>query len=195
MVKRAVPSVSDTVTRLLGDWSSGDRSALEKLIPLVYDELRRLAHVHMLSERRDHTLQTTALVHEAYARLVDYRDTRCIGRSHFFAIAAQVMRRVLIEHARARGRLKRGGAVIKVTLDDDSAFSTERYDEVIALDRALTKLETIDPRKRQVVEMRVFAELDNREMAEILEVHENTVMRDWNFAKAWLRRELSGNPE
>ncbi|HKV40565.1 MAG TPA: sigma-70 family RNA polymerase sigma factor [Blastocatellia bacterium] len=188
-------SVSDTVTALLRAWSDGDRSALDKLIPLVYAELRRLAHAYMRGERPDHTLQTTALVHEAYARLTKYTNTKCTVRSHFFAIAAQVMRRVLIEHARSRVRTKRGSGLIRVTLDDDVAFSTERYDELIALDRALTKLESIDPRKRKVVEMRVFAELDNDEMADVLKVHRNTVMRDWNFSKAWLQRELSDRTE
>ena len=183
--------VPNTLEDLLARWSKGDQNALNELVPLVYDELQRLAHWHMLNEREGHTLQTTALVHEAYARLVNYKSTQCRDRSHFFAVAAQVMRRVLIEHARSRSRVKRGSGIAKVTLDEGMALSPERLDDVLALDLALTKLDSIDSRKRQVVEMRVFAGLDNKEMALVLNVHENTVARDWSFSKAWLRRELA----
>lgn len=185
-------SACETVVALLRRWGDGDTDALNELMPLVYDELRRLAHWHMLNERAGHTLQTTALVHEAYARLVNYSSTRCSERSHFFAIASQAMRRVLIEHARSRGRAKRGSGVVQAPLDDNIGFSSEHYDEFLSLDAALTKLESIDPRKRKVVEMRVFAGLENEEIAEVLKVHENTVMRDWTFSKAWLRREITG---
>ena len=179
------------ITQLLAEWSNGDQSALEQIIPLVYEELRRLAHHYMRNERPDHTLQTTALVHEAYLRLADYQHIGWQERAHFFAVAAQLMRRILVEHARAHQRVKRGGGAVKVSLDEGAVLSTERSKELLALDEALIRLADIDPRKSRVVEMRFFGGLSNKEMAEVLKISPNTVTRDWNMAEAWLRRELS----
>jgi RNA polymerase sigma-70 factor, ECF subfamily len=190
----AEPS-SQEITQLLIDWSNGDQSAFATLLPLVYDELRRLAHHYMRNERAGHTLQTADLVHEAYLRLVDYKRIQWQKRAHFFAIAAQVMRRILIERARARGRDKRGGGARKVSLDEGAVLSQERSLELLALNEALTRLAAIDPRKAQVVEMRFFGGLSNEEIAEVLQVSPNTVIRDWNFAEAWLRREMSQSSE
>jgi RNA polymerase sigma factor (TIGR02999 family) len=179
------------ITQLLVDWSNGDRAALDQLLPLVYEELRRLAHHYMRGERDGHTLQTTDLVHEAYLRLADYQNIQWQQRAHFFAVAAQLMRRILVEHARSRQRLKRGGNARKVSLQEATVVSPERSLEWLALDEALTKLSACDLRKGQVVEMRVFGGLSNEEIAEVLKIAPNTVTRDWNFAEAWLRRELS----
>ena len=179
------------ITQLLEDCSNGDRSALDKLTPLVYDELRRLAHNYLRRERPGHTLQTTALVHEAYLRLSDYREIRCQERAQFFAIAAQVMRRILVEHARARNRQKRGGNQARVPLDGVVIVSQQRIEDVLALDEALTRLAANDDRKQRVVELRCFGGLENEEIAEVLSISVNTVIRDWNLAQAWLRRELS----
>jgi RNA polymerase sigma factor (TIGR02999 family) len=181
------------ITGLLVDWSSGNKAALDQLLPFVYDELRRLAHHYMRQERNGHTLQTTALVHEAYARLADYRNTPCRARTHFFAIAAEAMRRVLVDHARGQQRGKRGGSAIKVSLDEKTLISTARSVELLVLEEALTRLEAIDPRKSRVVEMRCFVGLSNAEIAEALNISANTVMRDWNFAEAWLRREIGSS--
>jgi RNA polymerase sigma-70 factor (ECF subfamily) len=178
------------ITQLLIEWSNGDRAALDKLMPLVYDELRSLARHYMRQERADHTLQTTALVHEAYVRLIDYRKIRWQRRAHFFAIAAQLMRRILVDYARANGRIKRGGLALRVALDEGAILSEQRSVELIALDDALTKLAALDARKSQVVELRFFGGLNNAEVAEVLSVHPNTVIRDWDFAEAWLRREI-----
>ena len=186
----AEPS-SQQITELLVDWSNGDQSALDKLLPLVYEELRRLARHYMRRERPGQTLQTTALVNEAYLRLVDYKKTQCHKRAHFFAIAAQVMRRILIERARARGRDKRGGGARRVPLDELMISSEDHRLELLALDEALTKLASIDPRKAQVVEMRFFGGLSNKEISEVLHISPNAVIRDWNFAEAWLRREMA----
>jgi RNA polymerase sigma factor (TIGR02999 family) len=182
------------ITDLLVKWSNGDRSALDKLIPQVYDELRRLAHYHMSKERQGHTLQTTALIHEAYERLVDYREMRWQDRKHFFAVAAQVMRRVLVEHARSRNRVKRGGLSTRVPLDEAALLSPQESLEMVALDEALTELEAVHPRQKQVVELRFFGGLSNEEIAEVLDIHPNTVTRDWNLAEAWLRREITRAP-
>lgn len=183
----------DQVTQLLIEWSNGDPSALERLMPLVHDELRRLAHYYMSRERPDHTLQTTALVNEAYLRLIDYKKIQWQKRTHFFAIAAQVMHRILVEHARANSRVKRGGKIRKVSLDDDEVcvFTEARSDELLALDEALSRLAALDERKGKVVELRFFGGLTNEETAEVLNVSVNTVMRDWSLAQAWLRRELT----
>src|SRR5919109_2429105 len=156
------------ITQLLVAWSNGDDAALEQLMPLVYEELRRLAHSYMRGERPGHTLQTTALVNEAYLRLADYRRVRWQERTQFFALAAQLMRRILVEHARSRGRQKRGGRAERVALDEAAVLSPERSRELLALDEALTRLAEIDPRKGRVVEMRFFAGLHNEEIAEAL---------------------------
>lgn len=180
------------VTRLLLAWSDGDQAALEKLVPLVYDELHRLAGHYMSGERPGHTLQTTALVNEAYLRLVEWRQVRWQNRAHFFGVAAQVMRRVLVDFARARRSARRGGEVRRVTLAEAVVVSDERGADSIALDEALEALAAIDPRKSRVVELRYFGGLSVEETAEVLKVSPRTVMREWSFAQAWLHRELGG---
>jgi RNA polymerase sigma factor (TIGR02999 family) len=179
------------ITQLLVDWGNGDQAALERLMPLVYGELRRLAHQYMRGERPGHTLQTTALVNEAYIRLTGYRRVRWQERAQFFALAAQLMRRILIEYARSRDRQKRGGGAVRVILSEAEVLSPGRSRELLALDEALTELAKIDQRKARVVELRFFGGLDNKEIAEVLQVSPNTVTRDWNVAEAWLRRELT----
>jgi RNA polymerase sigma factor (TIGR02999 family) len=183
-------SPSRQITRLLADWSNGNQAALEQLAPLVYEELRRLARHYMRHERAGHTLQTTDLVHEAYLRLADYNRMRWQDRAHFFAVAAQLMRRILVDHARARQRLKRGGDAVRVSLGAEDFISPQRFEDLLALDEALTKLAALDPRKSRVVELRLFGGLDNDEIAEVLKVSANTIIRDWKMAMAWLRREL-----
>jgi RNA polymerase sigma factor (TIGR02999 family) len=178
------------VTRLLLAWRGGDAEALQALLPLVYVELRRLAHRQMRGERPGRTLQTTALVHEAYLRLVDSDRVRWQNRAHFFAISAQLMRRILVDAARSRGSLKRGGEAVHIALDDAPLVSREPDTDVIALDEALTRLATVDARKSQVVELRYFGGLSVEETAEALHVSPETVMRDWKMAKLWLLREL-----
>ena len=179
------------ISQLLTGWRKGDREALDKLIPLVYEVLRRLARRHMRRERSGHTLQTTALVNEAYLRLIDKQEVTWQNRAHFFAIAAQVMRRILVENARRRNSVKRGGRTRQISLTDEAVFCTEQPPDFIALDEALTRLAAIDPRKSRVVELRFFGGLTNDEIARVVKVSPNTVMRDWNMAQAWLRRELS----
>jgi len=181
----------DDVSALLHAWSGGDRDALEKLTPIVYGELHRLARRYMRGERPGHSLQTTALVNEAYMRLVDYRRMQWQNRAHFFAVSAQVMRRILVEHAR-RHNLKRGGGVEHVSLDEAAVVGSGRASDLVALDDALNALARFDPRKVQVVEMRFFGGLSVEETAEVLNVSTVTVMRDWSTAKAWLYRELTG---
>ena len=181
---------SEEVTGLLSAWSDGDRSALDRLIPLVERELHQLAHRYLSRERPDHTLQTTALVHEAYLRLVEQRRARFETRAHFFAIAAQIMRRILINHARDHAAEKRGGGARKISLDDAAVLSDERADELVALDEALDTLVKLDERKARVVELRYFGGLTVEETAEVLGIHSNTVMREWGQAKAFLHREL-----
>jgi len=181
----------DEVGELLRAWSDGETSALEKLTPIVYDELHRLARRYMKGERPDHSLQTTALVNEAYMRLVDYTRMQWQDRAHFFAVSAQVMRRILIEHAR-RHNLKRGGGVPHVSLEEVASVGGNRAGDLIALDDAMNTLARLDPRKAQVVEMRFFGGLNVDETADVLKVSAATVMRDWTFAKAWLYRELVG---
>ena len=182
---------SSDITDLLINWCDGDQDALEKLIPLVEKELHRIAHNHMKREHPGHTLQTTALVNEAYLRLVDQKRVRWQNRSHFFAVAAKMMRRVLLNHARDRDRDKRGGGAIQVSLTENDAILDERTVELIALDEALKKLELVDERKCRVVELRYFGGLSVEETAEALGVSAITVIRDWNMAKAWLARELT----
>ena len=181
------------VTQLLIDWSNGDERALKQLIPLVHEELRRVARRHMAHERAQHTLQATALVNEAYVRLVDIRQVRWQNRAHFFALSARLMRRILVDFARSRRYQKRGGAARKVTLDEALVVSPEPGADLVALDEALTALAAVDPRKAQVVEMRFFGGLSVEETAEALHVSRDTVMRDWKLAKAWLLRELKAS--
>ncbi len=184
-------SSPNKVTQLLLDWSEGDKAALDKLMPLVHEELRRLAHHYMGRERPGHTLQTTALVNEAYLRLIDQRSVHWQNRTHFFGIASQLMRRILVDHARARNYAKRGGGAHQVSLDEAMVVSPERAADVVALDDALSALAEIDERKRQIVEMRFFGGLSIEETAEVLGVSPGTVMRDWTLAKAWLHREIN----
>lgn len=179
------------ISALLTDWSNGDKSALDRLFPLVERELHRLAHSYMRKENPDHTLQTSALVNEAYIRLVDQHSTAWQNRAHFFGIAAQIMRRILLNYARDRGRIKRGGNATQVSLSEIAVISTENSEEIIALDEALKRLAAFDERKGQVVELRYFGGLSVEEAAEVLGVSAVTVMRDWSLARAWLRREIS----
>jgi RNA polymerase sigma-70 factor (ECF subfamily) len=179
------------VTQLLIDWSNGDRAALDQLMPLVYDELRALARRHMARERRDHTLQTSALINEAYLRLVDQKDLQWQNRAHFFAVAAQVMRHILIDHARSYNYVKRGAGALKVPLDDAAVFTEQRAAEFVALDDALFTLASVDPRRSQVVELRFFGGLSIDETAEVLKISPPTVQREWRAAKAWLGHFIS----
>ena len=175
---------------LLRAWSEGDQSALERLAPIVYDELHRLAGRYMKRERPGHSLQTTALVDEAYMRLVDYKRMEWQNRAHFFAVSAQVIRRILVEHAR-RHNLKRGGGIQHVSLEETAVVGDSRSADLVALDHAMKRLARLDPRKEQVIEMRFFGGLSVEETAEVLKVSPVTVMRDWSTAKAWLYRELT----
>ena len=181
----------EEVSNLLRAWSQGDRSALEKLTPLVYEELRRLARYYMSLERSGHSLQATALVNEAYMRLTDYKRMRWENRAHFFAVSAQLMRRILVDHVR-RHNLKRGAGVQHVSLEDTALIGGERDQDLVALDDAMRALARIDARKAQVVELRFFGGLSVEETAEVLKVSPVTVMRDWSTARAWLYREMSG---
>jgi RNA polymerase sigma-70 factor (ECF subfamily) len=182
------------VTQLLLDWSDGDNEALNRLIPLVYQELKRMARYYMRRERGDHTLQTSALVNEAYIRLVDYRKMRWQDRAHFLAVAAQAMRRILVEHARARTRDKRGGEARKVSLDEASTLADGKAADMVALDDALNGLAEFDPRKSQIVELRYFGGLNIEETAEVIGVSQATVKREWSTAKIWLHREITSPP-
>jgi len=186
---RDVPRPQE-VTQLLRAWSEGDHQALEKLTPLVYAELHRRAHWQMANERSGQTLQTTALVNEIYVQLIDLRGVSWRDRAHFFALSSRLIRRVLIDAARAKAAQKRGGRASHVELDENLLVSQEPRADVIALDDALTALAAIDERKSQVVELRFFGGLGIEETAEVLKVSPETVKRDWKLAKAWLRREL-----
>jgi RNA polymerase sigma factor (TIGR02999 family) len=179
------------VTQILKDWSGGDRNAPERLMPFVYDELRRLARSFLVKERDDHTLQPTALVHEAYVRLVDQTRVNWQNRAHFYGIASRMMRRVLIDHARAHAADKRGGAAVHFSLDDVQVPLEQRAADFVALDEALERLSQFDERKCRVVEMRFFGGLGDEEIAEVLGVTTRTVLRDWKKARLWLYRELS----
>jgi RNA polymerase sigma factor (TIGR02999 family) len=179
------------VSGLLRAWGDGDRGALDRLTPIVYDELRRLARLYMRRERPGHSLQATALVNEAYVRLVDYKGMQWQNRAHFFAVSAQLMRRILVDHAR-RHNLKRGGGVQHVSLDETAVVDGDRAADLVALDDAMDAMARLDARKVQVVEMRFFGGLSVEETAEVLKVSPVTVMRDWSTAKAWLYRELAG---
>lgn len=182
------------VTRILHDWSGGDPNAPERLMPYVYDELRRLARAFLSRERGGHTLQPTALVNEAYLRLVDQTRVNWQNRAHFYGIAASMMRRVLIDHARSHATEKRGGGAVRLSVDDVQLPLEQRADSLVALDEALERLNQIDERKCKVVEMRFFAGMSDEEMAEVLGVTTRTVLRDWKKARLWLYRELSQEP-
>jgi RNA polymerase sigma factor (TIGR02999 family) len=179
------------ITQWLVAWSHGDRVALEKLMPLVYSELHRIAGRYMKREKPGHTLQTTALIHEAYLRLADQTEASWQSRAHFFGVAARLMRHILVDYARARQRMKHGGGVRRVCLDEAPVVSAEPTAELVALDDALSALESVDRRKSQVVDLRYFGGLSVEETAEVLQVSTVTVMRDWSMAKAWLQRELN----
>jgi RNA polymerase sigma factor (TIGR02999 family) len=179
------------ITQLLAQWREGNQSALDELFPLVYDELHRLARRYMSRERKGHTLQTTALINEAYVRLVDQKNVHWANRSHFFAISAQIMRRILIDHARRHAYAKRGGGAQQVSLEEAAAVTPNPSRELVRLDEALKSLAQMDPRRSQVVELRYFGGLNNEEIAGVLNVSENTVTRDWNMARAWLYQQLS----
>ncbi len=182
---------SQEITHLLRAWGQGDAAALEKLMPLVYAELRRLARRYMKRQRPDHPLQTTALVNEAYLRLIDSSRVQWQDRAHFFAVSAQLMRRILVDFARAQGNLKRGGGAQQLSLDQAMEVSAERNADLIALDDALNTLATMNPRQSQIVELRYFGGLSEEETAEALTVSPRTVRRDWSLARAWLYRELN----
>jgi len=175
-------------------WGHGDKSAFDRQIPLVHTELHRLARRYMAGERAGHTLQTSALVNEAYLRLIDITQVHWQNRAHFFAMAARTMRRILVDSARARGNQRRGGDVVKVALDDALVVGTDRRDDLVALDEALERLGAVYPRQAQVVELRYFGGLTLEETAAALDISTDTVKRDWRFAKLWLLRELSGGP-
>lgn len=181
------------VTQLLIGWANGDKEALDALIPLVYDELRRQASRYLRHERAGHTLQTTALIHEAYVRLVDQRNVQWQNRAHFFGIAAQLMRRILVDHARTKKRAKRGGSDIKVSLTQANAITQSEDLDVVALDESLARLAEFDEQQSRIVELRYFSGLTIEETAQVLGISTATVKRDWNMARAWLHRELSGS--
>jgi RNA polymerase sigma factor (TIGR02999 family) len=183
------------ITQLLLSWSNGDKSALDQLIPLVYPELRRMASRYMGRENSQHTLQTSALINEAYLRLVNQHQVEWQDRAHFFAVAAQIMRHILVDHARNYRRSKRGGGTKHVPLDDEAIMCNERAVELMALDDALNRLASIDPRKSQIVELRFFGGLTVEETAEVLKLAPITIMREWRAAKAWLGREVSRESE
>jgi RNA polymerase sigma-70 factor, ECF subfamily len=189
----AVPP--EELTVLLAQWRAGNQAAFDRLLPVVYEELRRLASAYMRAERPDHLLQTTALVHEAYLRLVDQPEASYETRNHFFAMAAQVMRHVLVDYARARSRAKRGGGAPPLPLEDVAVISEERADEVIAVDSALEGLMAFDLRKGRIFELRHFGGLSVDEAAEVLKVSPATVARDWRMAKAWLRRAIASESQ
>jgi RNA polymerase sigma factor (TIGR02999 family) len=179
------------VTQLLIDWSNGDKTALDKLMPLIHEELRRLAHHYMSRERSGHTLQTTALVNEAYLRLVNRTGVHWQNRAHFFAIAARSMRSILVDHARGLAYAKRGGGATKIALDEAMIVSQERAAEVVALDETLSILTEIDPKQGRIVELRFFGGLTIEETAEVLDLSPATIKREWTTAKAWLYQQLN----
>jgi len=182
----------EEITQLLINWRHGEKAALDQLMPLVYEELRRLARAFMGKERPNHTLQTSALINEAYLRLVDQDEPNWQNRAHFFAVAAQIMRHILVDHARGYGYEKRGAGAQKVGLDEVTVLSAERARELVALDEALTNLATVDPRKSRIIELRFFGGLNIPETAEVMELSPTTVQREWRAAKAWLRRFIEG---
>lgn len=184
-----------SVTQLLDEGSKGNKEALDQLLPIVYDELRRQAARYLRQELPGHTLQTTALIHEAYIRLIDQRNVQWQNRAQFFGIAAQLMRRILVDHARTKKRVKRGGSNLRVSLNEALAVTKGSEVDLIALDEALDKLAEIDPQQSRVVELRFFSGLSVAETAEVLDISPATVKRDWSVAKAWLYREISGDEQ
>ena len=192
-MKKDPPQQEHEITQLLAEWREGNQAALDELYPLVYDELHRLARRYMSRERKGHTLQTTALINEAYVRLVDQRSVHWANRSHFFAISAQIMRRILIDHARRHAYAKRGGGAQQVSLDETATVAPGNLSEFLRLDEALKSLAELDPRRSQVVELKYFGGLNNDEIAGVLKISKNTVIRDWNMARAWLYRQLTGS--
>jgi len=189
-MRAAGDRLPENITQLLEQWSDGDERALDRLTPLVYDELRQQAARYLRRERPGHTMQTTALINEAYLRLIDTREVRWQGRAHFFAIAANLMRRILVDHARQRNAAKRGGSPIHVTLDRIVATAKQSDIDVLAIDEALTKLAAIDHQQAKIVELRFFSGLSVEETAAALGISPRTVKRDWSVARAWLRREI-----
>ncbi|HET9531159.1 MAG TPA: sigma-70 family RNA polymerase sigma factor [Blastocatellia bacterium] len=185
-------SANNEVTDLLVEWSNGSKEALDRLAPLVYDELRRLASYYMQHQQSGHTLQATALVNEAFLRLIDIKNVRWKDRAHFFAVAAKAMRHILIDHARGRQRQKRGGGARTVSLDETATIDEEQADQMVELDDALKSLAAIDQRKGQIVELRFFGGLSLDETAEVLGISSPTVQREWRLAKAWIYRQLNG---
>jgi RNA polymerase sigma factor (TIGR02999 family) len=185
-----MPQSPENVTQLLIGWGRGDKEALDKLVPLVYDELRRQAARYLRHERVGHTLQTTALIHEAYMRLVDQKNVQWQNRAQFFGIAAQLMRRILVDHARSKKRAKRGGSDIRVSLTDATAVAALPDLDIVALDEALERLAEFDEQQSRIVELRFFSGLTVEETAEVLSISPATVKRDWSMAKAWLHREI-----
>jgi RNA polymerase sigma factor (TIGR02999 family) len=188
-----MPVLPNEVTQLLLSWNKGDREALDRLIPLVEAELRRLARRFMRRERGDHTLQTSALINEAYVKLVDQQNVQWQDRAHFFAVSAQIMRHILIDHARKHQYAKRGGGAEKIPLDEIAELSDQRAAELIAMDDALRDLAMADPRKSQIVELRFFGGLSIEETAEVLDISPATVTREWRMARAWLHHAMSSN--
>lgn len=182
---------SNEVTQLLERWSGGDRAALDELIPIVYDELRKMARRCMNGQGVGHTMQTTELIHEAYLRLAPSHDKDWKSRSHFFGVAAQAMRHILVDHARSKNRLRRGGPQQRVTLTDQTAVLDTRSDEILALEDALMRLFKLDERKGRIVEMKFFGGLNFEEIAEVMQISVITIKRDWSFSKNWLSREIS----
>jgi len=190
LLHNLVQPAQDSVTKLLLDWGAGNRAALDALTPLVYDELRRLAGHYLRRERPDHTLQSTALVHEAYMRLIDQRNVRWQNRAQFFGLASELIRRILVDHARAKQAAKRGGTVVKLTLDEALDASVGRDLDLVRLDDSLKALAEVDAQQGRIVELRYFAGLTIEETAEALDISPATVKRDWVVAKAWLRRQM-----
>jgi len=185
--------MSQNVTQLLIGWSKGDKAALDALLPLVYEELRGQAARYLRRERVGHTLQTTALIHEAYLKLVDQKNVHWQNRAHFFGIAAQLMRRILVDHARSKKRAKRGGSDIRVSFNEANVLGQAKDLDIVALDEALERLAAIDEQQSRIVELRFFSGLTVEETAEVLSISPATVKRDWSMAKAWLHRELTGD--
>jgi len=190
-----MPAFPQEITQLLMNWSHGDNAALDQLVPLVYPELRRLAKRYMDREAPEHTLQTSALINEAYLKLVDQQNVQWENRSHFFALAAQVMRHILVDHARTRNYAKRGGGAPRVPLDEAAALTEQRASELIALDDALRDLATLDKCKSQIIELRFFGGLSLEETAEVMNISASTVQREWRAAKAWLHRAMTGRSD
>jgi RNA polymerase sigma factor (TIGR02999 family) len=188
---RAMTRTPRNITQLLVAWNGGDKAALDQLIPIVYDELRRQASRYLRQERPGHTLQTTALIHEAYLRLIDQKSVQWQNRAQFFGIAAQLMRRILVDHARTKHRAKRGGSAVRISLSDATAVTQDANLDLVELDQALNRLAEIDPQQGKIVELRFFSGLNVEETAAALNISPATVKRDWSVAKAWLHREIN----